>query len=70
MDNRSREPGPVLKLSVVTVGLAAGLGMMFFPIPVLVLGSGFLIFPRAFAWALERAYRCWPWIHRSRFPLV
>lgn len=46
MDNRSREPGPAFKLSVVTVGLAAGFGMIFFPIAVLVLGSGFLIFAK------------------------
>jgi hypothetical protein len=31
---------------VVTVGLAAGSGMIFFPIPVLVLVSGFLIFAK------------------------
>jgi hypothetical protein len=44
MGNPSREPGPVFKLSVVTVGLAAGVGLLYFPIPVLVLVSGFLIF--------------------------
>jgi hypothetical protein len=46
MGNRSREPGTVFKLSVVTVGLAAGVGLIYFPIPVLVLGSGFLIFAK------------------------
>jgi len=46
MGNRSREPGPVFKLSVVTVGLATGIGMIFFPIPVLVLVSGFLVFAK------------------------
>jgi hypothetical protein len=32
LGNRSREPGPVFKLSVVTVGLTAGFGMILFPI--------------------------------------
>jgi lysylphosphatidylglycerol synthetase-like protein (DUF2156 family) len=34
MDNPSGEPGPVFKLSVVTVALAAGVGLIHFPIPV------------------------------------
>jgi hypothetical protein len=46
MDNPSREPGPAFKLSVVMGGLAAGVGLIYFPIPVLVLVSGFLIFAK------------------------
>jgi hypothetical protein len=42
MDNPSRKPGPVFKLSVVTVGLVAGVGLIYFPIPVLVLVSGLI----------------------------
>jgi hypothetical protein len=34
MDNPSGEPGPVFKLSVVTVALAAGVGLIHVPIPV------------------------------------
>jgi hypothetical protein len=44
MDNPSREPGPVFKLSVATVALAVGVGLIYFPIPVAVLVSGFWIF--------------------------
>jgi C-5 cytosine-specific DNA methylase len=42
MGNSSREPGPVFKPSVVTVGLAADVGLISF-LPVAVLVSGFLI---------------------------
>jgi hypothetical protein len=46
MGNRSREAGPVFKLSVVTVGLVAGVGLIYFPIPTAVLVSGFLVFAK------------------------
>jgi hypothetical protein len=46
MANQFREPGPVFKLSVVTVGLVTGVGLTCFPIPAVVLLSGFLIFAK------------------------
>jgi hypothetical protein len=46
MGTRSREPSRVFKLSVVTVGLVAGVGLIYFPIPTVVLVSGFLIFAK------------------------
>jgi len=44
MRNRNREPLPLFKPSVVTVGLVAGVGLIYFP--ALVLFSGFLIFSK------------------------
>jgi hypothetical protein len=46
MGDRSCEPGPVFKLSVATVGLVVGVGLIYFPIPAVVLDSGFLIFAK------------------------
>jgi len=48
MGNQNREPFniPFFKPSAVTVGLATGVGLIYFPIPALVLFSGFVIFAK------------------------